>query len=177
MTREASILLKVVTSLPYLLLQWRVLIILIYGGKYYRTSQFRQSVLAGAVIHDHLGSVRAAFALPCIGCFGFDIGEIFAAREALFQARQLGILIDILESDSKMAVTSINDTNPLANVGPMVEEIHNLFKALASSSYCFVLREANCVAHVLAKANNSLEDKIWLHVCSSFDVFIFFYMI
>ncbi|KAL5778566.1 hypothetical protein ACOSQ2_009303 [Xanthoceras sorbifolium] len=59
----------------------------------------RNSVGVGAVVRDHLGHVRAAFPLPRTGAFKPDVGELFAAREALLCASWLQI--KWLESDSR----------------------------------------------------------------------------
>ncbi|TXG61312.1 hypothetical protein EZV62_012675 [Acer yangbiense] len=83
-------------------------------------------------------------ALPLVGCFDFDVGEVFAICEAFVVLQRLGFEIAYVKSDSCNVVNG----NPSCD---------------------FVLREGNRVAHALAKfACSSSKDKIWLYVCPIF---------
>ncbi|KAI9198436.1 hypothetical protein LWI28_015790 [Acer negundo] len=68
----------------------------------------------GAVLRDHVGSVRACLALPRLGSFSVELGELFAIRESMLFLNQIGLQVHCLESDSTLAVSSIKQNSPFS---------------------------------------------------------------
>ncbi|KAI9195809.1 hypothetical protein LWI28_018307 [Acer negundo] len=127
------------------------------------------AVGVGAVLRDHLGAVKDMFSLPRLGCFDVDVGELFAIREALFAARHVGFPVTLAETDSLIAASNIKNAFSSAFHQPLVADVLDVFPSLDFSSFLFVPRGGNQVAHALTKYSlTNLENKIRIGVCPYF---------
>ncbi|KAL5767475.1 hypothetical protein ACOSP7_014082 [Xanthoceras sorbifolium] len=119
-----------------------------------------------AVLRDHLGSIKGSFALPRVGCFSADVGEVFAIREVLSAVVEAGLVVHIVESDSLIAINYINHKSLSASAQPLVDDIVIFSSCLGELSFSHTHRTGNKVAHGLAKYAISLSaDKFWVDSC------------
>ncbi|XP_043712650.1 uncharacterized protein LOC122661320 [Telopea speciosissima] len=85
-------------------------------------------------------------------------GEALAIREALMQARELGITYLLVESDNKEIISFIEDPNrvPPLDVAVVVEDVRELRSPVVSVSFLFVSRTINIIADALTKKTLSI---------------------
>ena len=109
------------------------------------------------------GGVFGSFAQQIPGIFEPLMAELLAIRSGLIFARDSGLKICILESDSSLAVRAIHDGSSSGPGGAIINDIQCLLKSGGDCLCQFVFREANMVAHVLAKHGLSVtSDLFWL---------------
>jgi ribonuclease HI len=93
-----------------------------------------------------------------------------AAYEAVIFCKDVGFYEIILEGDAKQVVDDVNSRSPKHDVsGLFVEGIRTEMQGLRGVTIAHVNREANNVAHLLAKEASTLEmDGVWLEECPTF---------
>jgi hypothetical protein len=79
--------------------------------------------------------------------------EAMAALNAVLFSKEVGRFLNVMfEGDALQVVFEINSDPPFLNrVGHFIESIHLELGLLRSSCFAFIPREANSIAHTLAK--------------------------
>ncbi|XP_041015991.1 uncharacterized protein LOC121258495 [Juglans microcarpa x Juglans regia] len=116
----------------------------------------------GVSIRDRLGLVTATLISPCNSFPDPLLGEALAALRTVQFGIELGLKYIIFEGDSKQVVHGINGAaEDWSTVGLIYQDIKKLLGTYLSWSVCHVPRQANTVAHCLAKSSLDLsEDSI-----------------
>ncbi|XP_019163496.1 PREDICTED: uncharacterized protein LOC109159839 [Ipomoea nil] len=120
----------------------------------------------GAIIQDHEGWFVAA----CGGRLGNDrdpfVAESLAVMTTLNWLREQHFNNIILESDCLNLCTAFNSNcNDFSYIGLIVKQCRSIAKDIGVSTLSHVRRTANCVAHALARATDSMTGSgMWLHV-------------
>ncbi|XP_043714624.1 uncharacterized protein LOC122662983 [Telopea speciosissima] len=106
----------------------------------------------GIIFRDHNGCPLKALSLSQVLSFAIQ-GEALAIREALMQARELGITNLLVESDNKEIISFIEDPNrvPPLDVAVVVEDVRELCSTFVSVSFLFVPRAMNVIADALVR--------------------------
>ncbi|PON83310.1 Sieve element occlusion [Trema orientale] len=116
----------------------------------------------GAVIRDEFGVIHGAFSRRIQGNFGAYLAECSALREGLSFAEKNGIVISTVETDSRNVVAAVRVHNYLALEIPILSDVCSLLFQLGNVSCIFISRQANNVAHNLARlALSTLVDISW----------------
>ena len=80
------------------------------------------------------------------------LAEVLTLRDAMEWASNMGWKAVIFEGDAKQVIDVVNGISPvLAYIEVVVQDIMDLRKQFDSCKFCFVHRQANSVAHVLAR--------------------------
>ena len=96
-------------------------------------------------------------------CYGSAISEIMALREGLLLAQHIGCSSLIIQSDSLEVVETMRLGISSLVGGPIYDECFSLRQEFDAISIEHYDREANCVAHEIAKVALSLEENcIWV---------------
>ena len=90
--------------------------------------------------------------------------EAMAARRALLLALETGFDRVILEGDSQVLITALqNNSYTLSHFGHLVQDIQYLASCFSEIHYSHVRRHCNTVAHALAKRANSISHyQVWM---------------
>lgn len=119
----------------------------------------------GAIIRDSHGVALGAMAKKVPGFFSPFTAESLAIREGFQFAVDSGLPVKIVDGDSIQAVKACKDPDPLAPVGPVVEDFSYLFRVLGGGSCCATSRWANSAAHTLALFSFAHDVELyWLEV-------------
>ncbi|XP_073275463.1 uncharacterized protein [Primulina huaijiensis] len=91
-------------------------------------------------------------------CFSGSVGikdaEAMAFKEALSWIESMNVQEVIFESDSKIVVEAISsETEDNSEFGAIISECREVIRQKPSFSVCFTRRQANKVAHNLARAS------------------------
>ena len=115
----------------------------------------------GGVIRDSQGRVLLSFCRNFQTCFAPQTAEALAVLEGIRLARIGGFLPTVLVSDALSVVQNIRNMMPLSSeVGLVIDDILGLCRDINLSSFIYVPRLTNMVAHGLAKLALSLRDKV-----------------
>ncbi|PON77083.1 hypothetical protein PanWU01x14_030920 [Parasponia andersonii] len=127
----------------------------------------------GIILHDHSGSVLAAFAKRLVGCFSVETAELLAMREELLFASRIGLSISILEYDALRVIHGLQETHPLAPNALIFSDIKALITSVNCGTCHFVPRSGNKVTHFSARlAFHSPSDLCW--TCVELNLFRLF---
>ncbi|KAF5441798.1 hypothetical protein F2P56_036997 [Juglans regia] len=118
----------------------------------------------GVAVRDSTGEV-----LACL-CSCFDnisnpsVAEAVGLRRAALLCAELGFSNVILEGDSKVVVNAtISGEEIEAEYGNIIEDVRRVINGRLNWGIRFIYREANCIAHKLAKlAINSSNERVWI---------------
>jgi len=117
----------------------------------------------GIIAKDYLGNCLGTRSLTKILQADAKTAESLAALEAFQFAKEAGFLDVIFEGDATHIIEEINSNPPyLSRAGHILESIHVEWRSLRTSSFKFVFRESNCVAHCLAKEAASIMSDLCL---------------
>ncbi|XP_055962295.1 uncharacterized protein LOC130015681 [Mercurialis annua] len=106
----------------------------------------------GVVIRDWRGEVLTAECSRYEGRPGVDEGEACAIRDGIILATETNLTPFVINSDSKVAVDSFNNTNlPCNSVGLIAQDCLELVKNRNCNGFIHVNRNSNVVAHMLAR--------------------------
>ncbi|XP_058733327.1 uncharacterized protein LOC131604930 [Vicia villosa] len=115
----------------------------------------RGSTNRGWCIRDHLGHFISAGTAWDFGSFPILEAEALALKEAILSAIDLHLEYVIFESDSQNTIHAIcSDVNGFSEFGTIISSIRSLLDNFPNFEVKFVKRQANLVAHALAKAAN-----------------------
>ncbi|ONI01475.1 hypothetical protein PRUPE_6G141500 [Prunus persica] len=120
----------------------------------------------GVVARDADGGFVAAVAKSVGEVLSAEHAEILAAREGVALALSLGTASPIFEGDSAVVVSAIKRAGQdYSNIGTIVEDVKHLQQQFPSSLFQFTPREANGVAHRLARFGlHNVDNFIWFEV-------------
>ena len=94
---------------------------------------------------------------------GVDFAEAMAIRRALNLALEKGFLSICVESDSLRVINILKNQSPVASyLSLVISDIRRLCLDFSSINFCHVFREANTVAHNLAKHSISVAERVWM---------------
>lgn len=110
------------------------------------------SYSVGMILRDHNGGFRKARNLRCEGQVSVFEAEARGVLEAIRWVLSLGIADVVVENDSMLTVQAIcKGTDILHEVGHMLQESRSLIQARPDISVSFIKKQANKVAHLLAR--------------------------
>uniref|UniRef100_A0A803QDA9 RNase H type-1 domain-containing protein n=1 Tax=Cannabis sativa TaxID=3483 RepID=A0A803QDA9_CANSA len=116
----------------------------------------------GGVIRGGEGVVWASWAVGAVGDFQVAVAELLALRVGLLWANRLGFSLVRVETYSTVVSSWINYPDNILMFKPIVEEIISLLAAVDGGSCCAISRDANGVAHALAKSvTSSIGVHLW----------------
>ena len=88
------------------------------------------------------------------------IAEVMSCREALSWLKSLGLNKVILEFDAQLVIQSILGSKVDGSYfGSLIDDCRFLAKDLDECLFVFVKRSTNQIAHVLARATDSVSDQ------------------
>ncbi|XP_060961202.1 uncharacterized protein LOC133031689 [Cannabis sativa] len=123
----------------------------------------------GGVIRGADGVVWASWAVGAVGDLQVAVAELLALRVGLVWAKSLGFSLVRVESDSTVVTSWVNFPDNILMFKPIVEEIISLLAAVGGGSCCAISRDANGVAHALAKSVTSpIGVHLWTDACPRF---------
>jgi ribonuclease HI len=122
----------------------------------------RNKVTAGWCVRNHDGNFITAGTLWQEGRYSVIEGEAFALFEALKAMQQQGLSQVIFETDSKSVVDAIHNIHGGASeFSSIICSINRILLSNPNFVVKFIKRQANMVAHTLAKAASS-----WARCCT-----------
>ena len=118
----------------------------------------------GAVIRNDMGEVMVSLSARGPQVVDSEEAEVLACRRALELAIDLRFPELVIEGDSASVMKNIAGSWPrLSHLGHLYADIHCLVSGLQSVRFTCVHRDANSVAHSLARyARNVDEDIAWV---------------
>uniref|UniRef100_A0A803NXV2 Reverse transcriptase domain-containing protein n=1 Tax=Cannabis sativa TaxID=3483 RepID=A0A803NXV2_CANSA len=123
----------------------------------------------GGVIRGHAGEVWAAWAVGVVGDFQVAVAELLAVRMGLLWTTRLGFAVVRVETDSSVVSSWINCLDNILMYKPIIDEILSLLAAAGGGSCYAISRDANGVAHALAKSvTSSIGVQVWTDACPRF---------
>ncbi|XP_040988095.1 uncharacterized protein LOC121235763 [Juglans microcarpa x Juglans regia] len=126
-----------------------------------------KKVAIGVVVRDLNGEVLAClcscFINNSIPSVAEAVGTVGLRRAALL-CTELGLSNVIFEGDSKLVVNvTISGEEIGAEYGSILEDVRRVMYGRLNWSIWFIYREANCIAHKLAKlAFNFSDERVWM---------------
>ena len=127
---------------------------------------FRDDNLAGAgvIVRNENGRVIASMAESFQLPFSVTIVEVIAAKKALQFAKDLGLSSIVLEGDSKITIDGLmGEDSSLAEYGHLIDEAKEIAKKLVEVEFNHVQRQANNVAHNVARhARHVSKFSVWM---------------
>ncbi|KAK1558626.1 hypothetical protein Q3G72_004734 [Acer saccharum] len=126
-----------------------------------------RSIGLGIIIRNGLGGVSAAKSTHLKAMYSPIIAEALAVWHGLLLAGDHGLTPCLIELDSLQVVEMINKgIPPMSDVGPIISMICGFLRMHLGCGISHIPRNANFVAHSLAKAVLSLDsDCYWLECC------------
>ncbi|PON81292.1 Ribonuclease H-like domain containing protein [Trema orientale] len=122
------------------------------------------SMGVGTIICNAKGEVMAILAKKVIGTLSAETAETKALAISLLWARDIGLNLQFLESDALTVVQALkNGSICYSEFDDLLLDVFSLFSFFLSVTVKHVFREANKVAHGLARFALGVEDElIWL---------------
>ena len=129
-------------------------------------AMFKDRKLAGlgGVIRNDYGLIMAAFTQTIPLPTSIEMVEVLAARSALVLAKELCLNQVLLEGDSEIIINALsNGGRDSSSYGHILLDIKLLTPAFMGVSFCHSRRQANKVAHRLARsACNFPPHQVWM---------------
>ena len=118
----------------------------------------------GGVIKDHDGHWLKGYARP-LGCTNSCMVELWALRDGLLIAKEMGINNLIIELNALSVVLLMNNNTVNLLMEPLLTDCRNLVREIPNKQIVHIYREANQCADALAKLGASSLDSfvIFLH--------------
>jgi ribonuclease HI len=123
----------------------------------------------GIILRDHDGNFLAAKSAMRMGLWDSAAAEALAAYLGVLFAQERGVQQLILEGDAKQIIDAIRakDGND-SMIGHLIDDVRQSLRGISRWQVNHVLREANRVAHELAKlALKKENDNVWVEECPS----------
>ena len=111
----------------------------------------------GGVIKDHDGHWLKGYARP-LGCTNSCMAELWALRDGLLIAKEMGINNLIIELDALSVVLLMNNNTANLLIEPLLTDCRNLVREIPNKQIVHIYREANQCADALAKLGASSLD-------------------
>ena len=117
-----------------------------------------------AVIRNAAGKVMAALSARGEAVADSEEAEVRACRKALEFAIDAGFSKLMVEGDNSLVMSTISSNKPnWSHLGVIYDDIGFLAAGLSYVSFSCIQRNANSVAHLLARyANGLVEEVVWL---------------
>ncbi|XP_024195872.1 uncharacterized protein LOC112199038 [Rosa chinensis] len=124
----------------------------------------------GLVFRNETGNFLAAAAAPLRQMSSPFHTEVMAMLESMRLAETLHYKNVIFESDCLLLIQALaNDEPDISTLGLLLGEVRDLLRNNLEFKVCYTPREANVVAHKLAKhACQALESQVWFVVAPEF---------
>ena len=118
----------------------------------------------GGVIRDHDGQWLKGYARP-LGCSNSCMAELWALRDGLLLAKEMGLNNLIIEMDALSVALLMNNNTVNLLMEPLLTDCKNLVSEIPNKQIVHIYREANQCADALAKLGASSLDSfvIFLH--------------
>ncbi|XP_042964529.1 uncharacterized protein LOC122298728 [Carya illinoinensis] len=118
----------------------------------------------GVVVRDEEREVLASLCKVVDCLHDPSVGEALALKRAVQFCDELGFSNVVLEGDAQVIVKAANNREELYTAyGNVMEEVRGFLKMRESWKIQFIHREANNVAHILAKnAFNYTTERVWI---------------
>ena len=119
------------------------------------------------IARNEKGKVMGAVQATIDGVIEPEVIEAYAAGRGMEFAQQMGFTNIILKGDVLPVILKILQPDPnLSSIGNLTEDAKTMKKNFKSCKIQYVKREANGVAHALAKSAFNLdEDVYWVEEC------------
>ena len=111
----------------------------------------------GGIIKDHDGQWLKGFARP-LGCSNSCMAELWALRDGLLLAKEMGLSNLIIEMDALSIVLLMNNNTANLLMEPLLTDCRNLLSKIPNKQIVHIYREANQCADALAKLGASSVD-------------------
>ncbi|KAK9003211.1 hypothetical protein V6N11_060777 [Hibiscus sabdariffa] len=116
------------------------------------------SATSGIIARNSQGLIMETCSFPHMNVADAFVAEAYACKQAVGFAKDLGFTKVIIEGDSPTIIKKLNSRKvDRSVVYPVIRDIQALFQDFVSISFCFVRREANVAAHVLAQECRSFS--------------------
>ncbi|KAK9021246.1 hypothetical protein V6N11_011245 [Hibiscus sabdariffa] len=118
----------------------------------------------GVIGRNNRGLIMAACSFPHRDVVDAFAADAYACKQAVLLVKDLGFLRVIIEGNSLTLIKKlISDRADRTIIYPIVCEIKILARSFTSISFCFVRREVNNAAHVLAReCRGYLVPRYWM---------------
>ena len=104
----------------------------------------------GGVIRDHDGKWLKGYAQP-LGSTNSCMDELWALRDGLLLAKDMGLNNLIIELDALSVVLLMNNNTPNLTLEPLLNDCRNLVREIPDKQIMLIFREANQFADAMAK--------------------------
>lgn len=112
----------------------------------------------GCVLRDWNGEVIAMQTQHRVGLMATREGEAWGVGEAMRWAEELGVTYLVVETDAQDVCTALqNQSGDESLFGDLVENIRAILRNHSNFKVVWVSRNANVVAHSLARMSRSFE--------------------
>ena len=119
----------------------------------------------GGVIRDHNGKWIIGYAWS-LGCTNNCMAELWALRDGLLLARDMGLNNLIIELDALSVVMLMNNNTPNLTLEPLLNDCRKLVREIPNKQITHIFREANQCADAMAKlgASGTTSFVVFLHL-------------
>ena len=161
--REAQSSLAVSLVRPSSLQNWKPLVGQLFKLNF-DAAIFENGSGVGAIIRNAAGEVMVALSARGEAVADNEEAEVRACRKALEFAIDAGFSELIVERDNSVVMSTISSNKPnCSRLGVIYDDIGCLVAGLSYVSFTCIQRNANSVAHSLARyANGLVEEVVWL---------------
>ena len=111
----------------------------------------------GGVIRNHEGQWLRGYARP-LGCSNSCIAELWALRDGLLLAKEMGFNNIIIEMDALSVVLLMKNNTANLLMEPLLTDCRNLLSEIPNKQIVHIYREANQCADALAKLGANSVD-------------------
>ena len=118
----------------------------------------------GGVIRDHNGKWLKGYTRS-LGCTNSCMAELWALRDGLLLARDMGLNSLIIELDALSVVLLTFNNTPNLALEPLLNDCRNLVREIPNKQVIHIFREANQCADAMAKlgASSTTSFVVFLH--------------
>lgn len=125
-----------------------------------------QNARVGVVVSSQEGAFVTAFAGPClVASFALHV-QLIATRSAAIVAQQLGLSGKqcMFEGDSVVVIVAVNDQGEdCSPLNPIINDVRVLINDFSQITFQHVKREANQIAHRLARTGMGCSSELVQH--------------
>lgn len=122
----------------------------------------------GVVVRDHQGTFKAGACHAFANVAVAEHAELLACRRGVQLATEIGATKFILETDNQAVARVLNSGEmDRSRFGSLIQEIKEMLSGVAETRVVWARRDANKVAHILAKGCRFRLCKTWFHVFPS----------
>ena len=115
----------------------------------------------GGVIRNHEGQWLRGYARP-LGCSNSCIAELWALRDGLLLAKEMGFNNIIIEMDALSVVFLMKNNTANLLMEPLLTDCRNLLSEIPNKQIVHIYREANQCIDALAKLGANSVDSFFI---------------